>query len=155
MLWKLSIYVYICVCMCSKSLLCFLGRALKLSNCVHMHCYVMQLFSSQSISLKKFRVQVILKKILMLSSSPRLYFVSDYLANLLTVVLEALRQLQCYSIMGNSIMQQFWFNCISVMMMSATKRYILKTHQINNSFYAYTEDSYSFFFTFSVEFLSS
>lgn len=38
-------------------------------------------------------------------------------------------------------MQQFWFNCISVMMMSATKRYILKTHQINNSFYAYTEDS--------------
>lgn len=38
------------------------------------------------------------------------------------------------------------------MMMSATKRYILKTHQINNSFYAYTEDSYSFFFTFQWSF---
>lgn len=132
------------MCICNKSLLYFLDRALKLSKYVHMHCCVMQLFRSQSTSVEKFRVPGNDKENFNATpSTPYLFLGEDYLVNLLTVVLKSLWKLQCYSIIGNSIMQQFWFNCTSVMMMSTTKSYIMETHLVNNRFLCILTVSFS------------
>lgn len=76
-----------------------------MSICIAVSCNCLAAKAFQSGSLE---FQVTIKKILMLPPTyPPFFFVQDYLVNLLTAALESLWQLQCYSIMGNSIMQQF------------------------------------------------